>query len=144
MIDPAHYFHAEEYGPTDNKSNSGRTDDTSAREALEREVAKVASESVHRITELYAAACSLRQLVAGGLLDKTEVLNRLYGAATNNGSVKVDGADVVDETIASGLGAGKQHPPGAPERNQSRARRRHDKAFSNADATAEFSCCADV
>ena len=59
---------------------------------------------------LNRAAFSLFQLVAGGELDRDEVIEHLIDACHRNGLVKDDGLPSVVATIHSGARAGMQHP----------------------------------
>lgn len=98
---------------------NGRADDNYARVVLERECAAVATAKPGtRNHTLNRAAFSLGQLVAGGLLKEAEVSDRLYGAAIACGLAKDDGARAAWNSIASGLGAGKKQPRGAPSKDQ--------------------------
>lgn len=81
--------------------------------ALEGEAQRVvdAPEGARNHT-LNRAAFSLGQLVAGGVLDETEVVNVLTMAARQAG---LDGVEI-GRTIASGLAGGAATPRGVPER----------------------------
>ncbi len=59
---------------------------------------------------LNRAAFALFQLVAGGELDRDEVIEHLIDACHRNGLVKDDGLPSVVATIRSGESAGMQHP----------------------------------
>jgi Bifunctional DNA primase/polymerase, N-terminal/AAA domain len=88
-----------------------------ARAALAAECDRVASAAPGgRNHALNAAAFSLGQLVASGVLDENKVRARLTDAAA--GLAKDDGADSVAKTISSGLTAGMQQPRQVPERRQ--------------------------
>jgi hypothetical protein len=91
-----------------------------ARAALAAEADRVASAAPGgRNHTLNAAAFSLGQLVASGMLDENEVRARLTDAAA--GLAKDDGADSVAKTISSGLTAGMQQPRQVPERQHVRS-----------------------
>jgi RecA-family ATPase len=82
--------------------------------ALEAECAKVVGAPPgQRNHTLNAAAFSLGQLVAGGVLNEGEVRLRLRDACVANGLIK-DGADAVVKTLNSGLSAGMRTPRGVP------------------------------
>ena len=82
------------------------------RAALDAEVGKVAAApSGQRNGTLNAAAYSLGQLVAGGVLDQGEVESALLDAA--NAAGLSDGE--ARATIRSGMGAGEKEPRTAPE-----------------------------
>jgi Bifunctional DNA primase/polymerase, N-terminal len=87
-----------------------------ARAALDRECKTVASaQPGTRNNALNAAAFSLFQLVAGGVLDEQEVRDRLFEAAQTCGLVKDDGAASVEATIESGAQAGRKQPRTRPQ-----------------------------
>jgi hypothetical protein len=82
--------------------------------ALEREIKTLADTAPGaRNHALNRASFALHQLVAGGVLDGTEVHQRLLGAAVANG-LMADGPHAVMATIASGARAGMQHPRSRP------------------------------
>jgi hypothetical protein len=86
---------------------------TYGKAALEYEISALASiPNGQRNHALNRAAFSLFQLVAGGELDESEVLNRLIEASFANGLMTDpnDGPASVKRTIASGRRAGFQHP----------------------------------
>jgi hypothetical protein len=86
------------------------------RAALDRECKKVASvQPGTRNNALNAAAFSLFQLVAGGVLDEQEVRDRLFEAAEVCRLVADDGAAAVLATIDSGAAAGRQQPRTRPQ-----------------------------
>jgi hypothetical protein len=79
--------------------------------ALAAEIKQLASIAPgSRNAALNRASFSLHQLVAGGELDASEVLQQLVEAATANGLVHDDGLPSVKATIESGMRAGLQHP----------------------------------
>jgi Bifunctional DNA primase/polymerase, N-terminal len=87
-----------------------------ARAALDRECKAVAAAQLGtRNSALNAAAFSLFQLVAGGVLDEQEVRDRLFEAAVTCGLVADDGAASVEATIDSGAQAGKKQPRTRPQ-----------------------------
>lgn len=89
------------------------TDNAYGTRALEGEAQRVvdAPEGARNHT-LNRAAFSLGQLVAGGVLDETEVVEVLTMAARQAG---LDGVEI-GRTIASGLAGGATTPRGVPER----------------------------
>ncbi|MCC6653454.1 MAG: AAA family ATPase [Candidatus Eisenbacteria bacterium] len=99
--------------PTDTASAYGRA-------AIEREAAEVrATPEGSRNDRLNAAAYSLGQLVAGGVVAESDVWSALRAAAQACGL----GSSEADATIASGINAGKAEPRGVPEREPRRAER---------------------
>jgi hypothetical protein len=79
--------------------------------ALDRECAALADASPGgRNHALNRASYRLFQLVAGGELDRHDVVDRLVGACHRNGLVHDDGLPSVIATIRSGARAGLQHP----------------------------------
>jgi putative DNA primase/helicase len=104
-------------------SSNGAGDSNYAAVALERECAAVISaQPGSRNASLNRAAFNLGQLVAGGLLNESEVYDRLYSAAVACGLVKDDGRAAVEKTIASGLGAGMEKPRGATKAKDAAAK----------------------
>jgi Bifunctional DNA primase/polymerase, N-terminal len=80
----------------DEKRKTEANGNSYARSALERECAAVTSaQPGTRNALLNRAAFNLGQLVAGGLLNESEVRDRLYSAATACGLVKDDGRAAV-------------------------------------------------
>jgi hypothetical protein len=70
-----------------------------------------------RNDQLNRSGFALFQLVAGGELERDEVIEQLVDACQRNGLVKDDGLRSVMTTIASAYRAGIQYPrsrPGAP------------------------------
>ena len=63
-----------------------------------------------RNNALNRAAFALFQLVAGGELERDEVIEHLIDACHRNGLVQDDGLPSVLATIHSGARAGMQHP----------------------------------
>lgn len=99
--------------PTDTASSYGRA-------AIEGEAADVrATPEGSRNDRLNAAAYSLGQLVAGGVVAESDVWSALRAAAQACGL----GASEADATIGSGINAGKAEPRGVPEREPRRAER---------------------
>jgi hypothetical protein len=86
--------------------------------ALDREIAELAGAAPGtRNAALNRTAFKLFQLVAGGELDRGQVIERLIDACHRNGLVNDDGWRTVMATIRSGMGAGLKFPrsrPGAP------------------------------
>jgi RecA-family ATPase len=86
--------------------------------ALDAEIAKVANARPgSRNHTLNAAAFSLGQLVAGGVLSESEVVSALLDAANACGLMHEDGREAVLATSRSGLSAGMKQPrtpPGRP------------------------------
>ena len=82
------------------------------RTALRDECDKLATmpKDSGRNNALNSAAFSLSQLVAGGELQETDVVNHLFAAAEKCGLVAEDGAASVRATIASGAKAGREQP----------------------------------
>jgi hypothetical protein len=79
--------------------------------ALDREIEAVAATLPGmRNNALNCAAFRLFQLVAGGELDRTQVIERLIDACHRNGLVAEDGWKTVMATINSAMRAGLQHP----------------------------------
>jgi hypothetical protein len=78
--------------------------------AVDRECAKVASTVAGRNHQLHASACSLGQLVAAGVLDRSLVEQQLLGAAEACGYVAKDGIAAARSTIKSGLDRGERSP----------------------------------
>ena len=79
--------------------------------ALDREIEAVAATLPGmRNNALNSAAFRLFQLVAGGELDRAQVIERLIDACHRNGLIEGDGWRSVMTTIFSGARAGLQHP----------------------------------
>ena len=88
-----------------------RSSDAYGRAALEREIEALAAAAPGgRNHALNRAAFCLFQLVAGGELDRGEVIERLIDACHRNGLVDDDGWRCVMATIHSGMGAGLKFP----------------------------------
>ena len=87
------------------------TSDAYGLTALEREIeALAATPPGSRNHSLNRVAFRLFQLVAGGELDRANVVDRLVDASHRNGLVKDDGLRSVMATIRSGAGAGLKFP----------------------------------
>jgi hypothetical protein len=87
------------------------TSDAYGLTALDREIEALAATAPGgRNHALNRAAFCLFQLVAGGELDRGQVIERLIDACHRNGLVADDGWRTVMATIRSGMGAGLQHP----------------------------------
>jgi hypothetical protein len=87
------------------------------RAALDGEIAELAGTARgNRNHQLFKAAATLFQLVAGGELDEREVFDRLIAACHANGlmSDPDDGPIRCQKTIQSGLRAGRQNPRARP------------------------------
>jgi hypothetical protein len=86
--------------------------------ALDREIAELAiALPGTRNAALNRTTFKLFQLVAGGELDRDQVIDRLIEACHSNGLVADDGLKSVTATIASGMNAGIRYPrsrSGAP------------------------------
>jgi Bifunctional DNA primase/polymerase, N-terminal len=81
------------------------------RAALDREITTLAAAAPGARNEaLNLSAFRLGQLVGGGELNRSEVETALNQACETNGLGKDDGWHTVKRTIASGIGAGLQHP----------------------------------
>jgi hypothetical protein len=81
------------------------------RVALDREIEMLAGTAPGgRNHALNRCAFVLAQLVAGGELDRKLVVDRLLDASHRNGLINDDGLKAVRATIASGMGAGCNHP----------------------------------
>jgi hypothetical protein len=79
--------------------------------ALDREIETLAGAPAGtRNGVLNCCSFKLFQLVAGGELDRTQVIERLIAACHSNGLVADDGWKTVMATIHSGIRAGLQHP----------------------------------
>jgi Bifunctional DNA primase/polymerase, N-terminal len=79
--------------------------------ALDDECATLAATAKGgRNNQLNRSAFSLFQLVAGGELHESEVVDRLIDACHLNGLIADDGLRSVELTIRSGTGAGLQYP----------------------------------
>lgn len=91
------------------------------RKALDAECSRVVFAN-QRNNALNAAAFSLGQLVAGGVLDEAEVSERLADAARQAGLDRDKGCGEkgIAATIRSGLKAGKKEPRGPKPRNDPR------------------------
>ena len=88
-----------------------RQPDAYGHAALEREIETLAGTPVGcRNHALNCCAFRLAQLVAGGELDRSHVIARLVDASHRNGLINDDGLKSVRATIASGMGAGCNHP----------------------------------
>src|SRR5262245_31770351 len=87
------------------------------RTALRDECDKLAAmpKDSGRNNALNRAAFSLSQLVAGGELQETDVVNHLFAAAEKCGLVAEDGAASVRATIESGARAGAAQPRQRPD-----------------------------
>jgi len=85
-----------------------------AHAALDRECELVASTGHGRNDQINVSAFSLGQLVAGGLLDRSDVERRVYTAAEASGYVGKDGPAATRATIASGISKGMREPRAAP------------------------------
>jgi hypothetical protein len=93
------------------KARCGASPGAYGQAALDYEYAVLAATARGaRNNALNRAAFSLFQLVAGGELDRNDVANRLVDACDRNGLIADDGLITVQKTIASGAGAGMQHP----------------------------------
>jgi Bifunctional DNA primase/polymerase, N-terminal len=102
---------------------TGEADDNYARAALERECATVASAQPRsRNHTLNRAAFNLGQLIASGLLIRSEAETRLFSAAKSCGLVKDDGRKQVLATITSGVDAGMAKPRERKARANTKAR----------------------
>jgi hypothetical protein len=109
--------------PKTNGAAASDTDDNYARAALERECAAVASARPgKRNGTLNRAAFNLGQLIASGLLIRSEVETRLFSAAKSCGLVKDDGRKQVLATITSGIDAGMGKPRERKARANTKAR----------------------
>ena len=114
-------------------NGGGDSNEAYGRAALEAECAKLASVLPGtRNHMLNAAAFSLGQLVAGGVLHESEVRLRLRDAADACGLLKDDGGVAVMATMNSGLAAGMAKPRTGPGRTTSsvvatKARATHEK-----------------
>jgi predicted P-loop ATPase len=94
-----------------------------ARKALESETKRVRDAAPgKRNDELNRSAFALGQLIGGGLLSEAEVKSSLESACHSNGLIKADGATSVQNTIRSGIRAGRQNPRTAPERQSTDVR----------------------
>lgn len=92
--------------------HDGGSGSSYARAALEKEVdALLRTPEGGRNEQLNKSAFSLGQLVAGGALDRREVIDRLGDAALEIGLDERETA----RTILSGLNGGEQNPRGVPE-----------------------------
>ena len=96
------------------------------RAALDDECDRVTGAPVgSRNHQLNSSAFSLGQLVGGGVLNESEVRDRLTEAAAS--LAKDDGADSVRNTISSGLAAGIAQPRTPPEHKQETPRAKNAK-----------------
>lgn len=80
--------------------------------ALRHEAELVAYTLVNRNDRLYMAALKLGNLIAGGLLQRSEVEAVLLSAAAANGLIADDGEGQQRRTIASGINKGMESPRG--------------------------------
>jgi putative DNA primase/helicase len=79
--------------------------------ALDDEIASLAAAPAGtRNHALNRCAFNLFQLVAGGELERDQVIDRLIDACHRNGLIRDDGLRSVMATIRSGMAAGLQHP----------------------------------
>ena len=100
------------------RSGNGH-DNAYGRAALEAECAKVASAVPGtRNHTLNAAAFSLGQLIAGGVLGEAETRLALRDAADACGLIRDDGAPSVVATVNSGLAAGAKQPRTPPAKDE--------------------------
>ena len=85
--------------------------DAYGRVALDREIEMLAGTPAGgRNHALNRCSFRLAQLVAGGELDRDQVIDRLVHASHRNGLINDDGLKSVRATIASGMDAGFRHP----------------------------------
>jgi hypothetical protein len=80
------------------------------RAALEREIAALASTLAGRNNALNRASFRLHQLVSGGELPESGIVDRLIAACHANGLVDDDGLPAVMKTIRSASSAGLKNP----------------------------------
>jgi hypothetical protein len=91
---------------------SGKRGQRYAKAALDRQCREIAGMSANsgRNNALNAAAFLLGRMVAREWIGPGDVKDALFKAVTRCGLVKDEGADAVQATIASGLGAGLKQP----------------------------------
>ena len=93
--------------------------DRYAQSALDAECTKLANTSNGRNDATNRSAFALGQLVGAGALERVDVEQRLFEAATANGHVAKHGPSGTRATIASGLGKGEREPRSIPEPTRS-------------------------
>lgn len=103
---------ADEETKSENHKNLRLVPSPYAKTALKNELDRILSASEGgRNNALNKAAFNLGQLVAGGMLDESEVVSGLLDAASSSGLKDSE----AKATINSGLGAGKQRPRKEPD-----------------------------
>lgn len=87
-----------------------------AEAALEREAESVATRpaGTGRHIRLYAAAAALGELIAGGMLPRSLVEERLREACSANGMQDEGREREIEKTIAAGIDQGMRSPRGSP------------------------------
>ena len=137
-----------EHSPVDARTATPSSNGSSyARAALEAEIGALAATlSGGRNNRLNIASLKLHQLVAAGVLDEDEVVERLLQACHDNGLIADDGEDTVRATIASGANKGKEEPRAIPKPSprrwfqQERQRQEEDQKGSASGRTTGRHC----